>query len=148
LRSLGVRRALVAHGASGLDELSTLGRSYVGELTDGAIRHYELHPETLGLRRAVIDQIRAQSPQESAKLALQLLKNELNDEHYEMVLLNAGAGIYVGQGAGSLEAGMAKAEDSIQSGAASDKLQMLIERMRAPSHGPSRSLSPSHDSTD
>jgi anthranilate phosphoribosyltransferase len=143
-----VRRALVAHGASGLDELSTLGRSYVGELTDGAIRHYELHPEALGLRRAVIDQIRAQSPQESAKLALQLLKNELKDERYEMLLLNAGAGIYAGQGATSIEAGMAKAEVSIQSGAAYDKLQMLIERTRVSSHGSSRSLNPNHDSTD
>jgi len=129
LRSLGVKRALVAHGIDGLDELSTLGSSYVSELVDGAIWCYELRPETFGLRRTTPDRLRAESPHESAKLALMLLNNELQDERYEMLLLNAGAGIYLGQGAASLEAGMTKAEESIRSRAAYEKLRLLIERI-------------------
>jgi anthranilate phosphoribosyltransferase len=129
LRVLGIKRALVAHGADGLDELSTVGPSQVGELIDDQITHYELRPEGLGLQRASLERVRALPPAESAELALRLLKDEIRDERYEMVLLNAGAGIYVGQGANSLEAGMTKAEESIRSGAAYEKLKLLVEKM-------------------
>jgi len=126
LRALGARRALVVHGRDGLDELSTVGETRVGELNDGKIRHYELRPEELGLRRAAPYQIGALPPEESARLALKLLKGELRDERYEMLLLNAGAAIYVGGGAASLEEGLARAEESLRSGAAYEKLQGLI----------------------
>lgn len=131
LRALGVKRALVAYGAGGLDELSTLGPSRVGELIEGQITQYELRPEELGLRRAAPERLRALPPAESAQLALQLLNGAIKDERYELLLLNAGAGIYVGQGADSLEGGLAKAEASLRSGAAYEKLRQLIERTRA-----------------
>ena len=78
-------------------------------------------------RRARQEQICALPPAQSAKLARQLLSGRLKDEHYEMLLLGSGAGIYVGGGAASLEEGLARAEESISGGAAYDKLRRLIE---------------------
>lgn len=128
LRALGLKRVLVAHGTDGLDELSTVGPTQVAELHEGKIQHYEIRPEAFGFRRTTPERIQALSPRESAALALELLKNHLNDERYELLLLNAGAGIYVGNGASSIDEGLAHAEESVKSGSAYEKLKLLIER--------------------
>lgn len=130
LRALGLRRALVVHGREGLDELSTAGSTLVGELQNGQITHYELRPEALGLRRAEPEAIGALPPDESARLALELLKCERRDERHETLLLSAGAAIYVAGGAPSLEGGLARAEESLRSGAAYEKLRQLVRWTR------------------
>ena len=127
LRNLGTASALVVHGEGGLDELSTIGPTLIGELREGQVRSYRITPEQFGLRRARQEQICALPPAESAKLARRLLSGRLKDEHYEMLLLSSGAGIYVGGGAESLEKGLARAEESIAGGAAYDKLRRLIK---------------------
>ena len=128
LKGLGVKRALVAHGRDGVDEISTLGPTYAGELKDGEIRHYELRPEAFGLRRTTIEKIQNIEPQASAKLALGILEGKLRDERYEIVLLNSAAGLYVAGGASSIEEGLAKAEASIAEGRALAKLRALIRK--------------------
>ncbi len=130
LRALGIKRALVVYGLDGLDELSNVGLTRVGELLHGKIRHYELSPEAFFLRRADPDELRALPPRESAKIALQLLRNKLHDARSEMLLLNAGAALYASGAAGSLEEGLMLAHESLKSGAAYEKLKLLLKRMR------------------
>ncbi len=137
LRSLGVRRALVVHGVEGLDELSTVGPTLVGELCpDGRVQRYRLTPEAFGLARARPQDIQGLPPEGSAQLADKLLRGRQKGAPYEMLLLNAGAAVYVGGGAASLEEGLARAEESLQSGAAYEKLQQLVARTNAPSGEP------------
>jgi len=128
LKELGVKRALVAHGRDGVDEISTLGPTYVGELREGEIRHYELRPEEFGLERTTIEKLANVEPQASAGIALGILEGRLRDERYEIVLLNSAAGIYIAGGASSIEEGLAKAEASIADGRALEKLQALIQK--------------------
>ncbi|MFQ5794201.1 MAG: anthranilate phosphoribosyltransferase [Candidatus Bipolaricaulia bacterium] len=128
LNRLGVARALVVHGVDGIDEISTVGPTQVGELRDGRIDYYQIKPEDYSFQRTSIDRVAGLDPEASAALARRLLHGELKDERYEMVLLNAGAGIYVANGADSIAAGIEQAEESIQSGAAYDKLEALIAK--------------------
>lgn len=130
LRGLGAERALVVHGMGGCDELSTVGTTLVGELRDGVITPYELRPEGLGLKRATPEAVGPLPPEESARLALDLLQYRRRDERYETLLLSAGAAVYVSGGAASLEDGLARAEESLRSGAAYEKLQRLIKGTR------------------
>jgi anthranilate phosphoribosyltransferase len=128
LKKLGVRRAMVVYGIDGVDEISTLGPTYVGELHKEGIRYYKIRPEEFGLKRTTIEKIENVKPQASAKIALELLKGGLKDEYYEIVLLNAGAGIYVAGGAAGIEEGMEKAQASITNGQALEKLRGLIKK--------------------
>lgn len=125
LRNLGVARALVVYGVDGVDEVSITGPTLVAELCDNKIRTYTVTPEMFELRRAAAEEIAALAPQESAELTRALLQNTVKDARYEMVLLNAGAAIYLGGGASSWEAGLHCAAESIASGRAWEKLQRL-----------------------
>lgn len=135
LRELGIHRALVVHGEDGLDEVSTLGPTRVGELDDGNIRHYQLDPKALRLNRAKAEDIGGFGAREGAALTRQLLSNERRDARYEMLVLNAGAAVFAGGGADSLEDGISKATDSIESGAALDALERFVTRMNGAADG-------------
>lgn len=128
LRSLGVKRALVVHGKGGVDEISTLDETYVGELSWGEIRHYRLSPEDFGLRRATPAEIGPLEPKASAQVAEEILRGNLKGPRYEIVILNAGAGIYAAGKVGSIEEGIKFAQESIKSGAAYEKLRGLIKK--------------------
>lgn len=130
LAKLGVKRALVVHGMDGIDEISTLGETYVGELNDGKIKHYRIHPQDFDLKTADLEQIKNRAPSESADLAVKILNNNSPNQLLEIVLLNAGAGIYVAGGAESIEGGIEKAEESIKSGQAYGKLKQLVEKTK------------------
>lgn len=125
VRSLGMARALVVYGVDGIDEISITGPTLVAEVRDAQIRTYTVTPEMFGLRRASPEKIAALPPQESAHLTRALLQNSLTGAPYEMVLLNAGAAIYLGGGASSWEEGLCRAEESIVSGRAWEKLESL-----------------------
>lgn len=129
LRELGMRRALVVHGEDGLDEVSTIGPTRVGELINGTIRHYRLDPNALGLNHTNANDIGGFPAREGAKLTRQLLGNECRDARYEMLLLNAGAAIFAGGGGDSLEDGLEIARESIASGAALDALERFVTTM-------------------
>ncbi len=125
LQKLGVRKALVVHGLDGLDELSTLGESAVGELSSEGVRHYRLWPESFGLKPARIEDVGSVPPEDGAE-KIRALLGGARDAHYEIVLLNAGAALYAAERADSIEAGLAQAQEAIQSGAAREKLEQLI----------------------
>jgi anthranilate phosphoribosyltransferase len=126
LKSLGVKRALVVHGVQGIDEISITGQTYANLLIDGIVSPLRLHPAMFGFRTAAPDEIASQPPLESAQLTYELLDNRVKDARYEMILLNAAAAIYLADRALSIEDGIAKAEESIRSGAALHKLRQLV----------------------
>jgi len=124
LRNLGSRRAYVVHGAGGLDEFSTIGETRVTELRDGEVRTYSLSPEEVGLKRASAEDIEGGTPEENARLLVEVLEGKRGPAR-EIVLLNAAAAIAAGEKADSLRYAIPIAAESLDSGAALDKLRRL-----------------------
>ncbi len=126
LGELGSRHVLVVHGADGLDEISLSGDSYVAELNDGKVSEYTVHPEQFGLTTAPLAALRVANAEEACTTLQGVLDNEPGAPR-DIVLLNAGAAIYVAGLTDTLQAGVAKADQVIASGAAKTKLLQLIE---------------------
>jgi len=125
LHELGVERALVVYG-SGLDEISNISETTVYELNNGKITTYRITPEEFGLRRCQLNDISASSPDESARHLRGVFQGEQGPKR-DILVLNAGAGIYLGKGAASLREGMKKAEETLDSQAAATKLSRIID---------------------
>lgn len=126
LKQLGSRHVLVVHGCDGLDEITLSGETQVAELKNGEIREYTLRPSQFGLTETDLDAVKAYDADQSAAMLLSVLENEASAAR-DIVLLNAGAGIYVSGVAHSLETGIERARDALSSGAALTKLRQLIE---------------------
>jgi len=125
LGELGAERALVVHGAGGIDELSTLGRSRVAEWDGAEVREYEVDPEELGISRAQPLDITGGSVAQNARKVLAVLEGSPGPAA-DIVLLNAAAAIYAGGVADSLDEGLDQARESIDSGAARACLERLV----------------------
>jgi anthranilate phosphoribosyltransferase len=126
LLRLGVRRAVVVHGKDGIDEVSISAPTTVAEVSGGEVRVYEFTPEELGFRRYPIDYIKVKSVEESAKVAMSVLKGEPSPA-LDMVLLNSAFGIFVSGMAEDLKTALEVAKDSIKSGKAQRKLSEFID---------------------
>ncbi len=124
LGRLGVRAAYVVHGADGLDELSTTGVNQVSHLRLGDVTSFELDPMELGFPRAHLRDLMGGSPEENAKILRSVLSGEDQGPKRDIVLLNAAAALCTEDG--DWERGLAKAKESIDSGAALAKLEELI----------------------
>jgi anthranilate phosphoribosyltransferase len=131
LANLGSRRALVVHGSDGLDEVTLTGPTRVSELRDGEVRTYDVTPEDFGLRRGPIDACRVTTPEDNVQMTLMVLNGRTGPPR-DIVLMNAAAAIYVGEGARSLREALLAAKESIDSGAALRKLQALREFSNQP----------------
>jgi anthranilate phosphoribosyltransferase len=129
LGQLGAERALVVSSEDGLDEIGVSGPTRAVELRDGRIDTLAITPEGLGVEPAAAAEIGAGEPHESAALARQVLDGRPGPDR-SIVVMNAGAAIYVGGGAETLEAGARAAEQAIDSGAARDALERFVERSR------------------
>ncbi|HEX8646084.1 MAG TPA: anthranilate phosphoribosyltransferase [Thermoleophilaceae bacterium] len=129
LGQLGAERALVVSSEDGLDEIGVAGPTRAVELRDGTIETRRITPEELGVEPAPPGAVGAGEPHESAALARKVLAGGAGPDR-SIVVLNAGAAIYVGGGAGTLEAGARAAEAAIDSGAALDALERFVARSR------------------
>lgn len=125
LSELGSRHVLVVHGADGMDEISISEGTYIAELKDGKVSEYTVHPDLFGLSSAPVGMLRVANSGEACEKLLGVLNNEVGAAR-DIVQLNAGAAIYVAGLADTLEAGVAKADQAITSGAAKAKLDQLI----------------------
>jgi len=125
LGALGARRAMVVHGA-GLDEITTTGLTTVAELQDGTVRIYTLDCTRFGIPQSPVAALRGGGPEENARTLLSVLEGK-DGPTRDIVLLNAGAAIYLGGKATDLAGGISRAAESIDSGAALDRLHRLIE---------------------
>ena len=122
LLSLGVERGLVIHGQDCLDELSMSAPTSVCEFKDGWFRRYTITPEEFGFTRCQKTDIQGGSPEENAADTLAILKGAQGPKT-DIVLLNAGAAIYLGGAADSIKEGIEKARQLIASGAALKQLE-------------------------
>ncbi len=125
LDRLGAKRAMVVHGA-GLDEITNTGETRVAELSQGAIREYAITPEEFGLPRSSRNALMGGTPEENAGAILSVLRGVEGPMH-DVVVMNAGAAIYLGGKAGDLGEGIQKAQNSIRGGKALGKLEALID---------------------
>lgn len=130
LQRLGARNVMIVHGADGLDELSISGESLVGELRAGEVREYRLHPEEVGLPLHAAEALRAADVDASRGMLLGALDGSLPAAR-DVVLLNAGASIYVAGVADSLAEGVERAREAVSCGAARAKLDALVARTRS-----------------
>ena len=121
LGALGSERAWLVHGSDGTDELTITGVSWVAAWEDGALREFELHPEEAGLPEHPFEAILGGAPEENAQRFAALLDGE-ESAYRDAVLLNAAAALVVADAASDLKAGVAMARESIDSGAARDRL--------------------------
>ena len=125
LQEMGAQRALVVWGRDGMDELSLGAGSLVGELRDGVVREYEVHPEDFGIAMAASRNLRVADAAESKVMLLAALDN-IPGLPLEIVVLNAGAALYVAGVAESIDDGVARARAAIASGAARAKLDEFV----------------------
>ncbi|WJW76795.1 anthranilate phosphoribosyltransferase [Thiohalobacter sp. IOR34] len=126
LKQLGSEHVLVVHAEDGMDEISIGAPTRVAELKDGRIQCYRIEPEQFGLQRADTAQLAVQSAAESLAIIQRVFAGEPGPAR-DIVLLNAGAAIYVAGLSAELAAGVERAAEVIDSGAAADKLRALAE---------------------
>ena len=125
LQQLGVQRAMVVYGKDGLDEISLGGATLVGELREGAVHEYALEPEDFGFSMASSRNLRVDDAQASRGLLLAALENR-HAIARDVVLLNAGAALYVAGLAADLGAGIARARAAIDSGDARARVDDFV----------------------
>jgi anthranilate phosphoribosyltransferase len=125
LQRLGSKRALVVYGKDGMDEVSLGAATMVGELKDGEVREYEIHPEDFGLSMKSNRGLKVKDAAESKEMLLEALAN-VEGTPREIVTLNAAAALYAAGIAASIEDGIARAREAIASGAAQRKLEAFV----------------------
>ena len=126
LGELGATRALVVSSADGLDEFSVSGATRVVELSHGELSTYDVTPEQVGLEAVGDGAVGAGTPEQNALVLREVLAGNPGTER-SLAVLNAGAAIYVGGGADSLEEGVRAAERAVDSGAAEQVLERWVE---------------------
>jgi anthranilate phosphoribosyltransferase len=122
--SLGTERAMVVHG-DGLDEITVSGMTQVAEIKHGVISEYTVVPEQFGMGRSPVSALAGNSPSENADL-IRAIFSGMQGAARDVVIMNAGAAIYLGAKTGSFAEGVSLAEKTIDSGAAAGKLEELV----------------------
>jgi anthranilate phosphoribosyltransferase len=125
LQRLGAEHALVVYGRDGMDEVSLGAATLVGELKDGNITEYEIHPEDFDFQMSSNRALRVETPEQSKAMLLGVLDNQPGAAR-DIVILNAGAALYAANVAKTMKDGVGFAQEAIQSGAAKSKLVALI----------------------
>ena len=127
LRNLGVKRAMVVYGTDSIDEISLSAPTKVCEFRGNNFKTYEITPEQYGFTRCAKEDLVGGTPEENAKIALDIL-NDQPGPKLDAVLLNAGAAIYIASDNITMEDAIAKARILIESGAAKKQLETFIEK--------------------
>ena len=130
LRELGAQRALVVWGRDNMDEISLGAGTLVGELRDGKVREYEIHPEDFGIAMSASRNLKVANPEESIAMLRGVLDNQPGPAN-DIVALNAGAALYVAGVADSIADGLARARAVIADGSARARMQQYVAASRA-----------------
>ena len=126
LAQLGARRAFVVHGFGGIDELSPAGPNKVCEVVDGDVRPREVDPQALGIEPCAPEQLRGGSPEQNAAVIRAIFSGETRGATRDAILLNAAGAIAAGGHADDLRDGLELARETVDSGAAAERLEALI----------------------
>jgi anthranilate phosphoribosyltransferase len=129
LERLGSRHVLVVYGKDGMDEVSLGAATMVGELKNGEVREYEIHPEDFGLSMVSNRGLKVGNAAESRAMVLEALENTPGTPR-EIVVLNAGVALYAADVAGSIDDGIRLAREAIASGAAKRRLDAFVAATR------------------
>lgn len=127
LAALETERAWVVHGEDGLDEITLAGRTYVAEAADGLVKTFEIGPEDFGFEVRNLDHLRGGDTDANARIVSEVLDGTRTDEARTLVVINAASALYLGGAAADLREGAKLAENAIDTGAAREKLELLIE---------------------
>lgn len=130
LRELGTERAMVVWGRDNMDEISLGAGTLVGELRDGKVREYEIHPEDFGIAMSASRNLRVDGPEQSIAMLRAVLDNQPGPA-LDIVALNAGAALYVAGVASDIGDGLARARAAIANGSARQRLQQYVQTTRA-----------------
>jgi anthranilate phosphoribosyltransferase len=132
LRDLGCEEAMVVHGLDGLDEISTLGKTAIAWLKGGRINMIETTPKDFGVKQAKLENLTGATPEENVEITFKVLRGlyDRNNPKLNIVLINAAAGVIIGGKAEDFNYGVELARESVESGAAYQKLKMLIKTSR------------------
>ena len=125
MERLGAQHAIVVYGKDGMDEVSLGASTLVGELKDGEVREYEIHPEDFGLAMISNRGLKVGDAEESKEMVLEALSNKVGTPR-EIVALNAGVALYAANVADSIVDGIDRAREAIASGAAREKLERFV----------------------
>jgi anthranilate phosphoribosyltransferase len=125
LQRLGADHAVVVYGRDGMDEVSLGAATMVGELKNGQISEYEIHPEDFGLPMASNRALKVETPEQSRQMVMSVLDNQPGAAR-DIVVFNAGVALYAANVAKTIQAGIVLARAAIESGAAKAKLEQLI----------------------
>jgi anthranilate phosphoribosyltransferase len=130
LSMLGLHRALVVHGLDGLDEITITGPTRIAEVREGTVRSYEVTPEEFGMSRGTLDDISGGDAAANAEMIAEILRGRKSPGR-DVVLLNAAAALVAAGRADHLAGALPLASNSIDSGAAAEKLQALVRFTRS-----------------
>ncbi|WP_114649924.1 anthranilate phosphoribosyltransferase [Pseudothauera hydrothermalis] len=125
MQRLGANHVLVVHGLDGLDEVSLGAATLVGELKDGEVREYSIHPEDYDLAMAGTRNLRVEDAEESRQMLINALENKPGPAR-EIVIFNAGVALYTANLADSIGSGILRAREAVASGAARAKLDEFV----------------------
>jgi anthranilate phosphoribosyltransferase len=134
LQRLGAEHAVVVYGRDGMDEVSLGAATMVGELKNGEITEYEVHPEDFGMTMASSRTLRVETPEDSKTMLTGVLNNSDDPSlkaAKDIVALNAGVALYAANVAADMKEGIALARRAIDSGAAAQKLRELTDFTQA-----------------
>jgi anthranilate phosphoribosyltransferase len=126
LQRLGAEHAVVVYGKDGMDEVSLGAATLVGELKNGEITEYEIHPEDFGLAMAGTRALRVETAEQSRAMLMGVLDNHAGAAR-DIVALNAGVALYAANVCATMADGIARARAAIESGAAKAKVKQLVE---------------------
>lgn len=126
LKQLGANHVLIVHGLDGMDEATLGATTLVGELKDGQVTEYEIHPEDFGMQMVSNRSYRVKNKEESRDIILSVLRNEASPA-LDVVILNAGLAIYTGNKANSIKEGIEMARELLANGSAFTKMQQFCE---------------------
>jgi anthranilate phosphoribosyltransferase len=130
LQRLGAEHALVVYGRDGMDEVSLGAATLVGELKNGEVLEYEIHPEDFGMTMASNRALKVETAEDSKAMLMGVLNNQ-SGAAKDIVVLNAGVALYAANVAKSMQEGIQLARTAIESGAAKAKLDALVSTSRA-----------------
>ena len=127
LTSLGTTKGMVVHGWDSMDEISASAPTEVCQFSDGEYKTYQIRPEDFGLPLGLKSEVVGGTPEENAAITRDILDGKERGTRRNIVLLNAGAGLYIAEKAETMEDGVRLAADLIDTGMAAEKLEQFIE---------------------
>lgn len=131
MMNLGVERGMVVSGEDNMDEITLTGETTVSEIKDGKVTTYTIIPEQFGLKRCEIAKLQGGEGAVNAQITRDILSGKEQGPKREIVLLNAGAALYIGKKADSIADGIALAAKTIDSGAAVRTLEAMVQATNA-----------------